>query len=522
MSDIPEDLEVTSEARPPVKDSKLGIPVTLPPSDPPPKNRLVAIGDSLTHGFKSLAVHQTHLSYPAMLAHELGWSKEFRFPLYGGPGGLPLDLEWLLRGLEHKYGEKIDLFESVGALLTARRMLEDNEDFWERGAGARIPKQPGINHNLAIYGWDLRDILSRDADMLHRAMRPTHDDLWPSMPQNASSLAGLYVLDSARDVAGNALTPLEAAAQLGTDGIETLIVFIGANNALGTVLTLDVVWSGPDYADPEKKSKYTVWRPEHFAAELQEVTNAVRRMAARHVLWLTIPHVTIAPIAHGVGGKLDDTSRYFKFYTRPWVKDDAFNDKPSRYPSLTGAQARQIDSAIDQYNEAIIASVATARHEGRDWRIVDIAAVLDGLAERRCLEHAPARPDWWKPYELPAEIEKTLGFRPTTRFLNSRPKGVTQGGLVALDGVHPTTTGYAIVAHECMKVMVDAGVQFYDQDGKVRPKPKFGFRRVATQDSLLTDPLSSLGSDLSMLGSLDDRFALIAGAERAFRRRKLL
>jgi GDSL-like Lipase/Acylhydrolase len=519
---IPEDLEVTSEARPPVKDSTLGIPVTPAPGDGIPKHRLVAIGDSLTHGFKSLAVHETHLSYPAMLAHELGWSKEFRFPIYGGPGGLPLDLEWLLRGLERKFGDELDLFESVGALLTARRLLEDNEDFWERGAGARIPKQPGINHNLAIYGWDLRDTLSRDADVLRRAMRPAHDDLWPSMPQNSSSLAGLYVLDSARDIAGNALTPLEAAAQLGTEGIETLIVFIGANNALATVLTLDVVWSDKDYADPEKKRKYTVWRPEHFAAELKEVVAAVRRIAARHVLWLTIPHVTIAPLAHGVGDKLDESSRYFSFYTRPWVRDDAFQEKPTRYPSLTGVEARQIDSAIDQYNQAIIDSVEAARREGRDWRIVDIAAVLDGLAERRYLENPKARPKWWKEYKLPPEIQKTLGFRPTTRFLNSGAGKVTQGGLVALDGVHPTTTGYSIIAHECMKVMVDAGVQFFDENGQARPKPKFNFKRVIEADTLLTNPLRSLGSDLNLLGSLDDRFALIAGAERAFRRRKLL
>jgi lysophospholipase L1-like esterase len=510
---IPDDLEVTRKARPPVEDSTLGIPVDVAPAVPA-AHRLVAIGDSLTHGFKSLAVHQAHLSYPAMLAHALGWSSDFRFPVYAGPGGLPLDLEWLLRGLEQQTGEKIDLIESVGALLTARRLLEDNEDYWERGAGARIPRGPGINHNLAIYGWDLRDTLSVDADALRDDLRPAHDDLWPSMPQNAGSLAGLYVLDSARDDQGNALTPLEAAAQLGTEGIETLIVFIGANNALATVLTLDVVWSEADYADLEAKKKYTVWRPQHFAAELDEVAAAVRRIGARHVLWLTIPHVTIAPIARGVGGKLDEGSRYFKFYTRPWVRERAFERNPDKYPALTGAEARMIDSAIDQYNERIIDAVRAARRDGRDWRIVDIAAVLDRLAERRYLEDPQARPDWWEPYELPPELQETLGFRPTTLFLNSSAKTVRKGGLVSLDGVHPTTTGYTIVAHECMKVMADAGVAF--------ATPRLDFERFAKQDTLLTNPLASLSADLNLLGALDDRFALIAGAERAVRRRKLL
>jgi hypothetical protein len=173
-----------------------------------------------------------------------------------------------------------------------------------------------------------------------------------------------------------------------------------------------------------------------------------------------------------------------------------------------------IDSAIDQYNERIIDAVRAARRDGRDWRIVDIAAVLDRLAERRYLEDPQARPDWWEPYELPPELQETLGFRPTTLFLNSSAKTVRKGGLVSLDGVHPTTTGYTIVAHECMKVMADAGVAF--------ATPRLDFERFAKQDTLLTNPLASLSADLNLLGALDDRFALIAGAERAVRRRKLL
>ena len=106
--------------------------------------------------------------------------------------------------------------------------------------------------------------------------------------------------------------------------------------------------------------------------------------------------------------------------------------------------------------------------------------------------------------------------------MSSGSKGVTQGGLVALDGVHPTTTGYSIVAHECMKVMVDAGVKFLTADGRERTEPRLDFERVVLQDTLLTNPLRSLGSDLQLLGALDDRFALIAGAERAFRRRKVV
>jgi hypothetical protein len=400
-------------------------------------------------------------------------------------------------------------------------MLEENEDYWERGLGARPPRGVGINHNLAVYGWDLRDALSRDAQMCRDDMKPAHDDLWPSLPQNANDLAALYVLDDARSPAGHALSSLEAAAVLGAEGVETLIVFLGANNALGTVLTLEVSWSGQDYDDPWKKRQYNLWKPEHFQAELREVIAAVRRVRARHVLCLTIPHVTIAPIAKGVGGKVTPGSRYFKYYTRPWVREEAFDEKPDRYPALTADEARDIDNAIDKYNDFIVEGVRAARTDGLDWHLIDIAGVLDGLASRRFLEDPDAQQrDGWKPYVLPKGLTDALDFTPTTRFLNSGKDGISQGGLVALDGVHPTTTGYSIIAHECMKAMVRAGVRFYGRDGQPREDPELDFARVIAKDTLLQDPLQSLTRDLNLLGSLDDRFALIAGAERSLRRRK--
>ena len=67
-------------------------------------HRLVTVGDSLTHGFMSAAIHRTDLSWPAITAFELGLSAEqFTFPTYEwptGPGGLPLDLERLARSFD--------------------------------------------------------------------------------------------------------------------------------------------------------------------------------------------------------------------------------------------------------------------------------------------------------------------------------------------------------------------------------------------------------------------------------------
>lgn len=496
----PPDVVVTTEARQPVIDSTLGVPVELPAPAGDPPNRLVALGDSLTHGMTSFAVHHTENSYPAMIARELGW-RDFRYPAYDdSPGGLPLDLEWFIRKLEPTFGDKLDLNEAVSAGLAARKLLEEQEDYWERGAGSQIAREATIKHNLAIYGWDLRDVLSRDADTAHDELAVAADKLAPSLPQNSGALASLRVLESARDAGGRALTPLEAAVQLGEegDGIETLIVFVGSNNALPTVLTLDVTWSRLDYANIGAKEAYTVWRPIHFATELGAVSEAVAKIRARHVLWLTIPHVTIAPIARGFGEKLSGTSRYFQYYARPWLDEATFLADPSKYPHLTAPQVRAVDSA----------------------HVVDISGVLDRMAARRYFDDPGAQPPWWTKYEMPTPLTDALGFEPTTQFLLSGPEGIKAGGVVGLDGVHPTTVGYSLIAHECMKVMKQIGVKFYDEAGEERVDPDVDFDRVARADTLLSNPLRSGIGTMDLLGKLDERFALLGRFEQVARRKR--
>jgi len=531
---MPAEVIITSEPRRPVEDSTLGIAVQPRPARGNPRHRLVSLGDSLTHGFKNFAIRDTHLSYPAMIARELGCEREFRVPLYDSAGGLPLDVEWLLRELERYFGATLEAGETVQTVATARRLLEAHEDFWERGAGSRTIREPEINHNLAVTGWDLRDVLSRNASIVHDEIVAATDRIWPGVPQNAGAYTALRVLESARDAGGRALTPVEAATQLGLagavaddgtpipdgEGIETLTVFLGSNNALPTVLSLAVHWSRLDYSNLGAKDRYTVWRPSHFAAELRAVSEAVRRIHARHVLWMTIPHVTIAPIARGFGGKIDPASRYFEYYGRPWVPEAAFLEEPDRFPHLKADQMRAIDSAIDQYNEAICDTVRAARNAGLDWHLVDTCGVLDRMAQRRFVEHPEAQPDWWTPYEIPRALTDALGFTPTTEFLRSGPDGITAGGIVGLDGVHPTTSGYSIIAHECIKVMKRIGVAFLTPAGDIREDPDVDFAWVARQDTLLSQPLKSGVTTLELLGRLDDRFALMAGFERALRRRQ--
>jgi hypothetical protein len=518
----PADVDVQPTARVPETDPSLGVVVEAE-TEGQPKNRLVAIGDSLTHGFQSGAIFNTDLSFPALIARELGWYDEFRHPHYDGYGGLPTNIEFIVRQLENEFGSKISVWELPLAFFKARHLLDEIEDWWERGGGSHLPNITGINHNLGIYGWDVRDAMYWTADLLEKEIQAPTDQWLAQTIQNGNERAALRVLATARDDSNTALTPIGAAIELGKqgcsdaapdaedrgDGIETLIVFLGANNALSTVTQLKVSWTIDDeYKDPVLKNKFNVWQPSHFASEFDELVAQVKPIRARHVIWGTVPHVTIAPIARGVGTKIRPGSRYFPYYTRPWIADRDFD--PADDAHLTSQQARAVDSAIDQYNNHIAARVKEARQAGLDWWLLDTAGLLDRLAARRYFDDPLARPDWWRPYPLPAALA-ALSPVPDSRFFSSDEDGRKTGGLFALDGVHPTTIGYGVLAQEFSRIMERAGVTFFAGDGKT---PRTGpididFAKLISLDTLISHPPTSLASDLRTVGWFDQKIDLL-------------
>lgn len=510
----PDEVEIHEQPREPVTDPTLGIDV--PGADAGvPRHRLVAVGDSLTHGFMSGAIYRTDLSWPATVAYEMGLRGEaFTFPTYEwptGPGGLPLDLERLARAFERRFGYRLDFREIVSASLWLRGYMDTIEDYWERGAGSRPPLGGPPLHNMGVYGWDVLDAAMLDADHVQARVGATQDDLLTQVVEHDAARAAWVVLQRARS-ARRARTVLEAAAAMSRrpEGVETLVVAIGANNALGSVVQLQPCWSGEGYAglSPEQrlraKGPYSVWRPSHFAADWALLVERLRSVRAAHVIVATVPSVTIAPIAKGVGGKVTPGSRYFDFYTRPWIDEEDFD--PGRDPHLTAAEARAIDSAVDAYNATVVASVAEARDDGLDWRVFDLAALLDRLAHRRYVDSPWARPPWWTPYPVPPALE-ALDPVPNTRFFRAGPEGRTDGGLFSLDGVHPTTIGYGLVAQEVMSIMHAAGVEFFGRDGQLRTEATVtvDWDRLVRADSLISDPPAAVSSTLSLLGWLDER-----------------
>ncbi len=490
-SSTPAEVVVTDKARPRLTDPQLGEQLGPVAPDAPsvpdsPAHGLVTVGDSLTHGMSSAAVFHTELSWPALVASGLGVDG-FTYPRYGGPlHGLPLNIEEVLRQLEKRFGDHLNLAEDLALPLVLREIVDKNEDYWERGEGRTAARTDRRFENLGIYGWDVRDSLSFTAARAAlRASPKPHDDFLGARPDHDNDIAAGSVLAPF----GVDATQIRAATWLGRDGgIDTLVVALGANNALRSVVDKKVVWSGEHFADLERKGEYNVWRPSHFAIEYAELVRSVKPIAARRVVLATVPHVTIAPIAKGVnprkpGQKWMKGSRYFPYYTDPWIDEKDFD--PSKHRHLTHQQARAIDSAIDQYNDTVVDAVRHARREGRDWLVLDLCGLLDGLAYRRFAnDRAAAANSDWEPYPLPGPIAHL-----DARFFLSDKEGRTQGGLFGLDGVHPTTAGYGVIATEVLDILAKAGVT---------TKP-IDFAALLRKDTLNSRPPALLTQLLTLL-----------------------
>ncbi len=156
-----------------------------------------------------------------------------------------------------------------------------------------------------------------------------------------------------------------------------------------------------------------------------------------------------------------------------------------------------------------------ARTEGRDWYLFDAAGLLDRLASRRYLKDPTAKPEWWDEvggaYQLPPELQ-ALTPVPDSRFFLSGPNGRTQGGLFSLDGIHPTTIGYGIIAQELIKIMQLAGVKFYQQDGKTERTGDINvnFSSLIAADSLISRPPRNLLNLKDTIGGLDKNFNVLS------------
>ena len=422
-----------------------------------------------------------------------------------------------MRAVDTALGERPLRFDPVRAAFSVGRRLESVGRYWNRRGPRQLERNPHYYSNLAVWGWDLRDAFARTWRYSAKQVR-TADGLRNRIRHPLARLSGVTsAMDrtairtlwnsSARDPQTTQVTAAKALADNG--GIETLVVGLGSNNALSCVIGLKLAWSeAPGYTKLETKDQYTVWTPDHFRAELGELERHVRAIGATHTLWMTVPHVTVVPLLRGVGEK-PYRSRYFARYTRPWITDAEFD--PALHPSLSGDEARAIDAAIDQYNYAIKKMVHDARvDQHEDWLLVDLCGLLDRVAYRRYLASPDSRPKWWKDFEKKEPVLPDALLRlspvPDTRFFTSDSRGRTGGGLIALDGVHPTTIGYGLMAQLVLDVINTTSVRGKTSNSS-RP-PSIDFNWLVKQDSLIQKPPTHLDEYGRAVRLLNDKVDL--------------
>jgi hypothetical protein len=81
-----------------------------------------------------------------------------------------------------------------------------------------------------------------------------------------------------------------------------------------------------------------------------------------------------------------------------------------------------------------------------------------------------------------------------------------------MDGVHPTTVGYGLLAQELVDVLRRAGVEFRTADGTRRPDPvTVDFDRLLRRDALTCRPPQNITSGLHLLGRADQALDVVTG-----------
>lgn len=449
------------------------------------KHKIVVIGDSIAQGFQNGGIYRTDLGFPAFLNRCFEPEPPMDLPLFTAQGGIPINLEILVRGLSDEFGSSLEWKEYLPAATHIYRTLRRIKKYWEGKLRPLKRAQETPYHNQAVWGFAMNDtwmMTSEKAKEYIQTQEETYS-VFDILPDHAMYVTACLVLNPNFDEDYASCSQINNVKYLHENGgIDNLIVSAGHNNIIGAVTDLRFKYSEPEelHALPGRRS-YTVYRPEHFEQEFRALAERVSTIGANRVITQTIPYVTIPPVARGVNADLSrGEGGYFDYYTRFWIWDSDFN--PDVHPHLTREQAIELDQNVDEYN-TIIRQVA--REYG--WMVVPLNKYVSAVARRRLGGRIKV------PY--PTEFREAMMRNPNTEHLLEDPDNpilgtnyikldsetgkVRKGGIFSLDGIHPTTIGYGLIAHLYYETMKSNGVKF--------DKP-LDWDYIIENDTLVTDP----------------------------------
>ena len=449
------------------------------------KHKLVVIGDSLSQGFNNGGIYRTDINFPSFINRCFDPTPEFVQPLFTAQAGIPLNLEVLLRGIADEFGENLEWNEFVGALSLTVKTLKRVKRYWEGGYKDLSVEQNQPYHNQAVWGFAINDswIVNEKNSREFIEQNKEQFSVFGLLPEHAKYTTARLVLNPTLKAETEQNTQIKNVQLLQQDGgIENLIVCLGHNNALGAVVNLNLTWSEPeDLTSFTAHRKHSIYRPLHFEREYRELAERISKIGAKRIFVPTIPYPTIPPVVRGVNSNLSSKRLgYFDYYTRFWIWDEDFD--PDKHPHLTKDEAIQIDFAVDEFN-SIIRKVA----KEYGWFVVPMAKNVASMAYRRLGgELLRSYPDDFvaalkrntaTSYLVNDKGEATL----STDFIRAKKETgqIFKGGIFSLDGLHPTTIGYGLMANVYRDTMRKAGVKFQ--------KP-IDWDFIIKEDSLVTNP----------------------------------
>ncbi|MEO1023558.1 MAG: hypothetical protein AAFW89_13520 [Bacteroidota bacterium] len=430
------------------------------------KHPLAVIGDSLSQGFQNGCIYRTDLSFPAMLARCINPSVVFKSPRFTAQAGIPLNLEVLLRGLEEEFGSEIDwnnVWKAGGYTLSTLKRIKK---YWQGGMKDLSVPYSQPYHNQSVWGFAINDAWLVSAERCTKFIHTQQErfDFFDLLPNHAFYTTANLVLNPTLGHTNGTQTQLGNIEQLHKNGgIENLIVCLGHNNIKGAITGLRLDWSEKrDLQEPPYNRTCTIYRPEHFEQEYLTLARHLSKLGIPRVFVPTLPYVTIPPILRGVNPSSKHyLSPYFDFYTRFWIWDEDFD--PEQHPHITREDAIVLDQTVDAYNYTI---KRIAKQFG--FHVVPVASHVSSVARRRLSNRTHPH--------YPEGLKAALKKRPETRYLineqgalslttdfirlDSATGTLCKGGIFSLDGIHPTTIGYGLMAEIYYNTMKHAGVRF--------------------------------------------------------------
>ena len=468
---------------------------------------LVAIGDSVTQGVMSGAISRAELSYPALIAKAMGLTvrkpgdgkessdNEFWVPDFPG-NGIPINIEKLLRTMECELGSDIEWAELIKGGTFIYQFVDELERLYEEGTKSDSACETRVYHNLAVAGFRVLDSFRVHTHYCSKHIE--NKDNFLEFPSAPTYRIAQRVLNPGKVSHRNCWTQIDNLTYLNKceekGPIQNLILFLGANDCLQTVTSLELkdmeAERGEVSSDPEeRREKYNLTSTDTFEADYRKMVRQISDVISLEtkVFVGTVPRVTIPPVTRGISEKEDSDSslKYYPLYG-PFFADPTKVGLLEKI--LTRDQVKLIDKRVDDFNETIRKVIKEVPDKG-EWHIVDICGMLDALAvKRQDLMDDPGKPlqKFLKKRDMSNHHLLSDDLKPTPSVLrfgacdNER----TTGGLFSLDSIHPTTIGYGLIAEEFLSVMNTFGVTDVDSNKNLC----LDWDYIIEEDTLIQNP----------------------------------